>query len=541
MRPLNVPESQISLASRLKEVWPCRALVVAPDQQTLYSATTRDLRALSLSDPRQPAFLDPIGRPDHYYTFAAATNERLALLEDVFLEVSGAASLLDSAGLTELQVFEPDYANSIPFGVGFMSNSLLLQAQRIRGRRRELALELFSQQPAGMVKQHEFVFHDYEAAWDESVQGFPLLNRGNVVVVAPTRQVLELGATGFAELRGSEQGGLARVLPAGVGTVAAYGSTSSHLVDISEPSKPKLVAGGLLPIGSAGPLQVALHGAEASPSWLNLPAAFDPAPRAPAQATVTLLQQVGRAAPAVVGSAKISGGAAERTMSAGLLFELRSADTAYSLRSYALPTDPVQAETLGPLNEQVLDSEGITWLRLGLDVSSNVLVLAGTAVDDNRFVRVRLFQRSGQDWLPVVATTLPTEFIGTNTVDFVAVDRGAAVIVSERGRRIDRLALENGALNSLGSRDLGAELMMEPFEDRWIKGILGFERERLYVSSAFADDVAVAPRVLALDLTTLETVAEYELPDDVASMTQHEGKLIFGMASQLSVAAPACY
>lgn len=537
-------DGQVRLSRRIADIWPCRSLALSPDGKELYQATTRDVRVFDLSDPAQPVRRDVVIRPQRYYVgVAAGAGGRLALQEDVVFETSGPASVLRTLDFSEEVVFPSIYHDAVVYGAGFAGADLALQYERVAGEEVALSLETFALGASPPPRRSAYTFAKFADAGSERVQVYSLATAGALAVVAPTRQVLDVTGDVITELRGTAQGSLSRVRPAGPGRVAAYGSSSTHLVDITDAAHPVLLFGGLLEPGEGGPMSYELG--TSAPMWLGFEADNAVIPKAPKEAKVVQLEPLSGAAPRQVGFVRIEGGYALRATSAGLLFELRAATSGsgHLLRAYALPHRAGEGQALAPFAEGALDSSGMSTPRFAVDVAQpdDRLVLAGRNASDASQILVRWFEHQDDAWKPVASLALPTLLASQNTADFVAISGDRALVGSEAGRRLHVVERSPEGLSVLATRDFTPDPTAVPYEEWSLGAPLGLDGGRVYLPAVYRDaELVVRARVLVLDLATLQEVAEYELPEPALSMATSDGKLVFGMASHISVASPEC-
>ncbi|RYZ02408.1 MAG: hypothetical protein EOO73_31835 [Myxococcales bacterium] len=527
--------------SSLEVPWPCNGLSLTPDHQRLYAATTRDIRQLSLTDPASPGLDDEIIEPAHYYTSVATDGSSIAALEDVFLQVTGDATLWDASNLRERRRFAYTDGVSIPLSIGFVGGGLQVVTQRTSGDRRTLVAELHSQNGSNADPIAELTLRAYSEPAADHVQGFATIGRpgASLSVVPPTRQVLRVGAGKLEELHGVAQGNLSRVVAAGPSRVAVYGSSSTHLLDVSEPDVPRIVAGGLVSAGSTGPLWVTLGSDSAPPQPLSVEESRNAIPNR-TDFAVTQLEQTGEAAPRPVGSFALHGTGAQHLFASGLLFSFSKADAGTELTTFELPRSAGSGAQLRPIETQVLSLAPALARTYAVDASKSALIVASSPDADRTHVQVSWLQRSDGQWHPRGELTLPTAFDRPNSADFLAVRGSTVALVSERNRRVDVLELTKDGLAIRATRDFEAEYTGPPYESWDIWGIVGVDGNVVYLRSTFWDDDGSRARVLGLDLASLKTVATYDLPEAVSSMAVSDGQLVFGSTSHVVLASPYC-
>lgn len=525
----------------------CTDVALSSDRTQLYVATTRNVRVLSLQDPRKPVLLDDTIRAGHYYTNVAASQGHLALLEDVFLQVTGDAMVLDAASAKELRVFPSVDGTSIPLSIGFVNGSLQLVSQRFSGQQREIVAESYDLGVNGPQKLAERSLRAYTAMENDGLQGFDATTRAGsaLSVVFPTRQVLRSTQGALSELRGSQQGNLSRVVSAGPGQVAAYGSSSTHLIDISNPLQPHISSGGLT-TSPTGALWLQLSHSSSAPQLLNVPTPYDPVPIKAGSATVAQFSQdaavSANGAPQLVGTFQIASGRAQRSVASGLLFELSLDPSNPTLRTTDLPRAPTTGKLVAPFESQQLTLPQTLSRAFAVDATARALVLAHVDKADPTHVNLDWLERAAStaSWHATATLSLPAVASGSAFVASVFVQQDVAIVVSGDDRRVDIVERTAGGLSARAFRDFQAEMATSPFVDRTIGNVLGVDGDTLYLRTVVREDAWQRARVLALRLSDLTTLAEYSLPQHPTSMTTDDGYLIFGMPSHVTVASPAC-
>jgi hypothetical protein len=543
------PEGAVSPRAQLSVADSSKAFAMAEDTKTLYVGGQGGVFRIDVTDPLHPVtdavpVVPKVNSRRAYHL--EARDGYLVLQEEVFFGTPGDVRVFRIANWKEVASFpssstlEPLF--TAPTGAAFVDGGLLIQ--RIRydeaSKPKELVAELYALDDNGAVLKDEWRYRDLKAV-DNGDQWQPLspVAAGRLAIVGPTRRILWTDGGKISELKGSLQGTLDRVLPAGAGKLLAYGSESTHLIDVSNPSLPTVVAGGLLSPSDSSLIRIGLsRDGDALPVLLNVTPAsintLDGRWRL-GSGRVTQFDSSDTVGSKAVGSFVIPGGTTQ-TVADGLLFQLRDAnDGGWVLKTFALPRSAQQGIVLSPIDTQSLVGTGslTSGGTMAVDMAARGLVLASSDVVQSTTV-VDWFTWADGRWSLVGNVHVPI------TSNCKLTLRGNVAVIaggSSTGDIVSRLENVAGEVRVQRTREL-------PYSGpvAFAGRILGLDGTRAYVAMKESDTTMnsykIAVHGLALD--TLETLDRYPLPEIPGSMTVVDDRLVFGARTSLTIANPGC-
>ncbi|MFL6112359.1 MAG: hypothetical protein ACJ786_13535, partial [Catenulispora sp.] len=320
--------------------------------------------------------------------------------------------------------------------------------------------------------------------------------------------------------------------------VQALGGYSAQLVDVSNPAAPRITAGGLrypLHPGSLYAEQPATSGF--APYLVASPFDF-----IDQKVTVAGLSRLQVAAsdmlPASVGEVGIPGGPAKMYAAGGYLYQLLAEGTTQvRIRRYDFSAMPSGAgQSANPdLNVVVTAADvpankGRT-LVLGSDVGGQLVVF------DQRYNST--YDPMAVGWFKATAKGL--DRLASGTLDLGTSPQSAAVVGDRAfcvaASRAVALHRDGDTIVSDGVKDVRSD----PEQTNFVS-LLAFDGTLAYVSLWYVSLAThqVTPGVMVLRASDASVAARYDTVDQVFSMTQAGGNVVFGMKNAVSVAQPFC-
>ena len=543
------PDGVISTRTQFSVMDSAARFAIGDDANSLYVGGQGGIYRIDVSDPLHPVTATSPAIPgvtSRRTYHLAVRNGYLLLHEEVVFGTPGdvrvfrVADWKEVATIPSSSLLEPSF--TAPTGATFVNDGLLMQ--RIHydgdGKPSELTAELYSLDDTGAVLTDQWKYRDL-AALGNTDQWQPLapVAAGRLAIIGPTRRLLWTAGGKISELKGSQQGSLDQVLPGSAGRVFAYGSESTHLIDISNPRVPAVIAGGLLAPGESSLIRIAVPRNETdSPSLLNATPAslgtLDGRWRL-GNGRVTQFESSDTIAPRVAGYFSLPGGTFQ-TVSQGLVFQLTGeSDGTWLLKTFDLPRSGQQGALLSPIETQTLVGRASATpnARIAADASAHALVIASADMAKSTTV-VDWFTRNDGHWVLAGSVQVPARD------DCQVAVRGDIAVVVGRGGTGDSVSLVEVASGTVQVRRTRELPSLDGLT--FAGAVLGLDGARVFVAMRETDAPMNSYHIVvhSLDLATLETVDRYQLPEIPGSMTVADDHLVFGARTSLTIANPGC-
>ncbi len=482
----------------------CGSMVVSEDGNRVYVNTANGVRFSDLStyDGSGDLIFDP--------ALLVSVDSGLALRGNDLLMRSGeTVHILDEGTHDELSSFSVAGAHA----AGFTDAGIFVQGDRANGGGRDHFIALYTESGDLLHEQTVMTY-----AWAADITSAKPAVGGTFVAVTMDQQIFEVTSSGFTPIEEPSVGGLFHLF-AGKDALLARGRTSTTRIDLTDPKKPVIVAGGPNRSGVYGiKLDESLRPAVLLPE-------YDPS-------------RVGDASYSLV-EVNSSAGHASATNIQRVTVDATEHDLA--MGSIELPGGDAFLLSAGDFLYRVANGHFQRWLTSDLQagVSEPALDIAlgiatGGVFDVDPQARMAIVLAGSElKWIdlstdPPAVTTAPLT--------------GYSSAVKLRG---NRAAIGQGSGVSfieLGSTD--AEFLDTP-NDAYLQDVLAFDGNAAYLSSSIPGGngklggpaLQVVKRGVPADQAL---VAEIRMPAVPTSLVAMDNSLAVGSAVQVLTISPQC-
>jgi hypothetical protein len=505
----------------------CQGAALTPSGETLLVATSDGLDRVDVSNPDGTMTLLDQSHGGRFLLDVAA-SENHVLTYEIQDNVSGLGDLLvlNAATLEVEEVVPRDPVGATPVGFALTAGGLVLQ-QWSDGDGAVYTGEYYELAPNVRELRSRWSFI---RTVESPSTFFPVhtVARGEYAVLEPTHQVVrfEDGGRTVTPVGGPNQGSFERVRAVDENRVNVHSRISTHAVDLSDPSRPRVEAGGLMSPLEAEFLRVDVS-SPSSAAFLSVPT---PITQANAGGAITLVRDDPFGAPLPVSTVEVEDVGDNQWIDAGeYLYQLTArgslelqirrflasslgADGPWLPNFEQVVTPPAPNDTAARVNGLGI----VPVLKFAVDSATGTLFALDRRTNGELFSGFSL----GADGYEPAFSRLEPNAVG------IAAARGRVLVLhTERAQ----LVAETGeTLAALPLESVGTA-----------RSILGFDGRRAYLDVRFTGD-APGPGVLVLSAEDLSEIARYATPDPVLSSAEVGAHLAFGTGSRLIVAAPAC-
>jgi hypothetical protein len=366
--------------------------------------------------------------------------------------------------------------------------------------------------------------------------------RGRRVAMQPVQTLLDIDpqTRALSTFTGPGHGTLERLRTVSATQVQALGNYSAQLIDVGNPAAPRIVDGGMRFPLQPGSVRAELPVASGFAPYL-VTAPFDFIEQKVTVAGLSRLQVGTGLLPAPVGIIGIPGGPARMYAAGGYLYQLLAeSSTQVRVRRYDFSTMPGgDGQSASPdLNVVVQASDAPAnagrQLALASDATGAQLV-----VFDQRYDVHVTYDPLAIGWFKAGAKGL--ERIASGKLAFGTPVQSAAV-VGDRAFAVSydhafAIHRDGDTLVTDGVKDLYGDS-----EETHFTSLLAFDGALAYVSIWRVSQAthAATPGVMVFRASDLSLAARYDTADQVFSMTQAGGNVVFGMKNAVSVAEAFC-
>jgi hypothetical protein len=523
----------------------CDSLALSPDGDTLLMGTSSGLGLVDVSSADGTMTSKAWGLDGRFLLDVEASGDYI-----VAYELKGTrnadGSYYAGAGYGDVWILVADTLNPIasfpmnrsvpgmtPLGFTMAAGGLVLEQSTTGGCGSTVA-EFYSLGPGGvkMLSQLPIIEACQNINPDGGAVPLPMTAWGDYAILEPTKQMVRIdGQSGaISPLIAHEQGSFERVRAAGPSTVEVHSQISTHLVDISKPGAPTVKAGGILMPNLAEGLRIEMS-EDLRPSFLHIdekPSSSTLVDSRPITSVYWANDSGGL--PTLAGSLANDDGKSEWLASGGFLYQLAPQDDgSFHLTRFA-------AASISRENNQKLSPDLDQLLMITPTISSKPFrTWFGVDAQTGDLAIVEERSPTRLNWFTLGASGYELEWSisphkGTITGFAVAGGRGVIVFT-------DNIIVVSHSGDTIASRVLDTTDITT--SNGWINSVLAFTGKLIYVTARLSDSTPKTG-VLVLRADDSSEVARYHTREQVRSMAAVGTHLVFGMASTLTVADPAC-